>query len=153
MGDWHGKHLVIEYHGCDPSVLGDPTTLEAVARASASATSTAVHECVLHGEPGGGALELVLVLARGHLAIHTWPERGYAAVDVLLPGETDADPERAHEVLREALGATHSERMLVRRGGRLMLRRIAGTPAGDHAPAEARRSEYPPVGAGGDTET
>jgi S-adenosylmethionine decarboxylase len=44
------------------------------------------------------------LLAESHISIHTWPESGYAAVDVFTCGDHTM-PERACEVLVEELGA------------------------------------------------
>jgi S-adenosylmethionine decarboxylase len=55
-----------------------------------------------------------VVVEESHLSIHTWPEYGYAAVDFYTCG--DCDPHRAHERLREQLGADRAEIMAVRRG-------------------------------------
>lgn len=138
-----GRHLIIEYHGCDAAVLDDAVALERVLREAASAARANVVACVVHPFSPRG-ITAVLVLEESHLSIHTWPDRGYAAVDFFTAGA--ADPELAHEVLRDALAPTHSERLLLRRGGRLLLRRVPDVPASDDAPAEAHRSEYPRPG-------
>ena len=44
------------------------------------------------------------LLAESHLSIHTWPESGYAAVDVFTCGDHTM-PERACEELIDALEA------------------------------------------------
>ena len=46
----------------------------------------------------------VVVISESHLAIHTWPELGYAAVDVFTCGER-VDPWDAVNILREKLQA------------------------------------------------
>ena len=56
----------------------------------------------------------MVVIEESHLSIHTWPEYGYAAVDFFTCG--DGLPERAHEVLKEGLGAQSAEIMFVSRG-------------------------------------
>jgi S-adenosylmethionine decarboxylase len=45
----------------------------------------------------------VLLLKESHISIHTWPEHGFAAVDVFMCG--DARPERAVDVIEAALAA------------------------------------------------
>ena len=45
------------------------------------------------------------LLAESHISIHTWPESGYAAVDVFTCGDHTM-PERACEVLAVELGAS-----------------------------------------------
>ena len=46
----------------------------------------------------------VALLAESHISIHTWPENGYAAVDVFTCGDHTM-PESACEHLRQELGA------------------------------------------------
>jgi S-adenosylmethionine decarboxylase len=42
----------------------------------------------------------VAVLAESHISIHSWPEHGYAALDVFMCGQTN--PRLAIDVLKEA---------------------------------------------------
>ena len=54
------------------------------------------------------------LLAESHISIHTWPETGYAAVDVFTCGDHTM-PESACKHLREELGATkHALRSFLR---------------------------------------
>jgi len=46
----------------------------------------------------------VVVIAESHISIHTWPEYGYAAVDIYTCGES-TDPWRACEIVAEELKA------------------------------------------------
>ncbi|MFQ5582876.1 MAG: adenosylmethionine decarboxylase, partial [Calditrichia bacterium] len=57
----------------------------------------------------------VVVIAESHLAIHTWPEYGYAAVDVFTCGET-VDPWVATRFLQEALRAKKVSTVEMKRG-------------------------------------
>jgi S-adenosylmethionine decarboxylase len=43
----------------------------------------------------------VVLLAESHISIHTWPETGFAAVDIFMCGR--AVPGRALECIREGL--------------------------------------------------
>jgi S-adenosylmethionine decarboxylase len=52
-----------------------------------------------HFTPNGG-VSGVAVLAESHISIHSWPEYGYAALDVFMCG--GAKPHLAIEILREA---------------------------------------------------
>jgi S-adenosylmethionine decarboxylase len=47
-------------------------------------------------------VSVILILAETHLSVHTWPEHGYAAVDVFICGE-EKDPNVVWGVIREAL--------------------------------------------------
>jgi len=57
----------------------------------------------------------VVVISESHLAIHTWPELGYAAVDVFTCGDR-VDPWDACNFLTEGFGATHVATKEITRG-------------------------------------
>jgi S-adenosylmethionine decarboxylase len=57
----------------------------------------------------------VVVIAESHISIHTWPEHGYAAVDVFTCG-TSVEPEKAAGVLIEGLESENHSIMEVQRG-------------------------------------
>jgi len=109
-----GRHLLCEYTGCDRELLNAPehirTALQAaVTRAGATPLHEVVHAFSPHGVTG------VVVIAESHFAIHTWPEYGFAAVDLFTCGET-VDPYQAFEYLREALRAQQHSVVEVRWG-------------------------------------
>jgi S-adenosylmethionine decarboxylase len=66
---------------------------------AAAAGATLLHVHLHHFGPNAG-LSGVAVLAESHISIHTWPERGYAAIDVFMCGA--CDPYKAVPVMREA---------------------------------------------------
>ena len=108
-----GRHLLVEYTGCDPSVLDDLAAIETLMRDAAIAAHTTIVASVFKPfEPTG--VTGVVVVEESHLSIHTWPEHGYAAVDFFTCG--DANPELAHEVLAGGLRARSAEIMQVERG-------------------------------------
>jgi S-adenosylmethionine decarboxylase proenzyme len=57
----------------------------------------------------------VVNIAESHIAIHTWPEYQYAAVDVFTCGN-DVDPEKAARLITESLGAQSHSLIELRRG-------------------------------------
>ncbi|MFS8541978.1 MAG: adenosylmethionine decarboxylase, partial [Tissierellales bacterium] len=57
----------------------------------------------------------VVVIQESHLAIHTWPEYGYAAVDLFTCGE-DINPWIAFDYLKNKLKAEKTETMELDRG-------------------------------------
>lgn len=108
-----GRHLLVEYAGCDPQVLDDLRAIETLMREAAHAARTRVVAAVFQPfEPIG--VTGVVVVEESHLSIHTWPESGYAAVDFYTCGS--ADPVLAHEVLVVGLRARSAEIMHVERG-------------------------------------
>lgn len=108
-----GRHLLVEYHGCDSVVLNDKLRLERVMRAGAEAAGATVLGTIFRTfEPQG--VSGVVVVEESHFSIHTWPEHGYAAADFYTCG--DCRPEDAHDVLKEELRAGESEIMILGRG-------------------------------------
>ena len=56
----------------------------------------------------------VIFIAESHFSIHTWPEDGYAGMDILTCGEMY--PERSIEFLREAFEAQDVKVDVIPRG-------------------------------------
>lgn len=56
----------------------------------------------------------VAVVSESHIVIHTWPEYGYAAVDVFTCG--DSDPAQAIPVFRRYFRPAKSQVMVIQRG-------------------------------------
>ncbi|WP_428268502.1 adenosylmethionine decarboxylase [Haliangium sp.] len=106
-------HLLVEYFDCDRTLLDDVAQVEAALCRAADAAGATVMDIALHRFAPQG-VSGVVVIAESHLSIHTWPEYGYAAVDVYTCGE--CDPLLAHEVLLAALRAGRAELMTVERG-------------------------------------
>ena len=111
--DTTGRHLLAEYIDCDRELLNDVERIEALmCDAVQAAGATIVSRCFHRFAPQG--VTGVVVVEESHLSLHTWPEHGYAAVDFFTCG--DCQPLKAHPLLREGLGATDSEVMLLDRG-------------------------------------
>jgi S-adenosylmethionine decarboxylase proenzyme len=110
-----GRHLLVEYHGCAVAILDDVERIraaitEAALRAGATpVTDVVVHHFSPHGVTG------VVVIAESHFSIHTWPEHGFAAVDLFTCGEA-LDPWAAFALLRDLLGAATHSVVEIRRG-------------------------------------
>lgn len=93
-----GTHLIIDVYGADR--LDELEHVEtALRKAVDAAGATLLHIHLHHFTPNGG-ISGVAVLAESHISIHTWPECGYAALDVFMCGETN--PHATIEILREA---------------------------------------------------
>ena len=93
-----GTHLLIDLWGA--SKLDDIGLVEEALRRSAIAGGATILHCHLHHFQPNGGISGVLVLAESHISIHSWPERGYAALDIFMCG--DCDPYKAIPILKEA---------------------------------------------------
>ncbi len=109
-----GRHVLVEFYGCDPDALNDKERLEEVMREAAVESGATVVNSVFHlFNPHG--VSGVVVIAESHLTIHTWPEYGYAAVDLFTCGDS-VDPWIAFERMKEYLQAEQMFTMEVKRG-------------------------------------
>ena len=100
-----GKHCILELYGCSAARLDDEAFLRRTITAAVQRAGATLLQLITHQFEPQGITGLAL-LAESHLSIHTWPESGYAAVDVFTCGDHTM-PERACRVLREELGSTH----------------------------------------------
>ena len=111
--DMVGKHCILELYDCDPSKLDDETFLRHTITTAAQRAGATLLNLITHRFEPQGVTGLAL-LAESHISIHTWPENGYAAVDVFTCGDHTM-PEKACEVLCEELEAgRHALRSFLR---------------------------------------
>lgn len=107
-----GDHALVELWGAKH--LADAAYIGASLRdAALSAGATILHDHYHHfgGEHGVSG---VVILAESHISIHTWPERGYAAIDIFMCG--DCDPNDAVTVIKQRFVPTALEVTSMRRG-------------------------------------
>ncbi|MCS7276593.1 MAG: adenosylmethionine decarboxylase [Dehalococcoidia bacterium] len=109
-----GIHLLCEMWECDREALNRRRYLvraltEAVRAAGGTLLGIKSHAFKPHG------VSAVALLGESHMSIHTWPELGYAAVDIFTCGPS-MDPYRGLELLKEAVGARRMSVQEVRRG-------------------------------------
>ena len=108
-----GVHLIVDLHGAEG--LDDIDLIEATLRRCVDAAqATLLHIHVHHFQPNG--VSGVAVLAESHISIHTWPDIGYAALDVFMCGK--ATPDACIPVLRKAFKAKRVEVSEILRGQR-----------------------------------
>jgi S-adenosylmethionine decarboxylase len=81
MEDPLGEHYIIELYECDKSVLNNLDVIQgALLKAADLAGATIIDSRFHRFAPQG--VSGVIVIAESHLSIHTWPELGYAALDL-----------------------------------------------------------------------
>jgi S-adenosylmethionine decarboxylase proenzyme len=109
-----GYHLLIEFYGCDHDILNNVGKIKNLMDTAAITSGATIVESVFHRfNPHG--VSGVVVIAESHLAIHTWPEYDYAAVDLFTCGDS-VDPWKAYEFLNQGLSPRSSSTKEIVRG-------------------------------------
>ena len=94
-----GTHLLVELKDCNCDLLDDlgyirASMLEAAEKTGATIIGESFHQFSPQGVTG------VVAIAESHLCIHTWPEYGYAAVDIFTCGEGFKPREAAEMIVK-----------------------------------------------------
>lgn len=109
-----GRHILVEYYNCDMEILKCHSKIEKMMVEAAEKANATVVQSVFHlFNPWG--VSGAVVIQESHLTIHTWPEFGYAAVDLFTCGDS-VNPWVAFDYLNDQLKAERSESMEVTRG-------------------------------------
>jgi len=109
-----GEHYLVDLHGCDPETIesAGPTEaslLEAARRCGSTIIQHHFHQFSPHGVTG------IILIAESHISVHTWPENGFAAVDIFTSGQ-NMKPEVAIEILETAFRADRVNVKCITRG-------------------------------------
>jgi S-adenosylmethionine decarboxylase len=100
-----GRHLILDLYGCDPGILDDYDELTRLLEARLKDGGS--YYPPIFGEkfePQG--VTILALLAESHASVHSWPELGYAAVDLYTCGTATAT-DKAAEFLIRKLGSKH----------------------------------------------
>jgi S-adenosylmethionine decarboxylase len=109
-----GRHLLLELHDCNREALDDTDMIrDVMLKAAIDCGAVVLGSQFHHFNPQG--VSGVVVIAESHISIHTWPEYGYAAVDVFTCG-TAVNPQIAAEVLIVKLAAKNHSLTEIARG-------------------------------------
>lgn len=100
------SQFFVDLYGCDDSVINDLEKIKMIAHdAIESIGADIVEECFHEFAPQG--ITYIAVISTSHFSVHTWPEHGYAAVDIFSCDEKV--PGMVAERLQEAFGAKKSK--------------------------------------------
>jgi S-adenosylmethionine decarboxylase len=136
-----GSHLILELYDCPAGLLDDPTHVaDTMVRAVEASGATMIQPFFHQFAPQG--VSGVVIISESHFAIHTWPEYGYAALDVFTCGDV-IDMDTAADTLRDGFQAGSVQKMMFSRGMLNLPEEMIR-----HKPEEA-----PAAAAGGQTET
>lgn len=109
-----GRHILAEFFDCDANIINNPELVEkhmvsAAKECGATVVETCFHMFNPHGVSG------VVIISESHLAIHTWPELSYAAVDLFTCGES-CDPKVAYDYLKKVFYSKKGSFSFLKRG-------------------------------------
>lgn len=81
-----GRHIIADLGGCSRIRLGSVSIVkeimeEAVLRSGATIINSHFHKFSPEGVSG------IILLSESHASIHTWPDKGYASIDIYTCGE------------------------------------------------------------------
>jgi S-adenosylmethionine decarboxylase len=93
-----GMHVILDFFGARR--LDDSRYIEALLRQCVDAAGASLLHLYIHCFTPTGGVSGVAVLAESHISVHSWPERGYVALDVFMCGQ--ANYARVVEILRDA---------------------------------------------------
>jgi S-adenosylmethionine decarboxylase len=107
-----GRHLILEMWGC--SNLNSLESAEDALREMVVALDVHLLDLKVYPFSPVGVTGVAIV-SESHLVIHTWPEHGYAAVDIFTCG-APRDPQAALGVLRRHFRPDRVQVMEINRG-------------------------------------
>jgi S-adenosylmethionine decarboxylase len=109
----NGRHLILDLYDCDKQLLDNYDALRELIETALRMSNATILRII--GEkfaPQG--VTLLALLSESHCSIHTWPEIGYAAIDLYTCGDT-TNSHKASEFLKYKLKAKKAnEKELIR---------------------------------------
>lgn len=112
--DTLGRHLILEAWGCCKEIVDSVDAVKSILIKATESTHATLVDVVCHRFSPYGVTG-VAILAESHISVHTWPEHGYAAVDVFLCGDT-INPQNAASFITQAFHAQETSLMVLERG-------------------------------------
>lgn len=114
-----GEHRIVDFEGCSFETLDDLAKIREMFEKGLKLSRATVIEIIMHKFSPQGVTG-VAAIAESHVSIHTWPEHGYAAVDVFTCGtKMDVDALLSH--FETVLKPTRTACQTLLRGERLRL--------------------------------
>jgi len=109
-----GSHLILELYSCPAALLDDPQHVASVMTSAVEASGATLIKPFFHQFAPQG-VSGVIIISESHFTIHTWPEYGYAALDVFTCGDV-IDMDAAAKALRKGFRAKSMQKMMFSRG-------------------------------------
>ena len=132
-----GRHIILEMWGCrnlDSVEVAERALREMVVALNVNLLDLRVYPFSPVGVTG------IAIVSESHLVIHTWPEHGYAAVDLFTCG-APRDPQNAVAVLKSHFAPEHIGVMEINRGQL----ELSSRDHGPSSPGERPRRQRTPA--------
>jgi S-adenosylmethionine decarboxylase len=82
----YGRHVVVDFWGVDFALLDNVDFLQDIMKdAAETCHATVLSVAYEKFDPNGGTV--FIILSESHLSIHTYPEKGFAAIDCYTCGK------------------------------------------------------------------
>lgn len=109
-----GKHTTADFYGCRREALNDMEGLQKIiCQATGAANLRMLSVQAQQFEPEG--ITILALLTDGHLGIHSYPELGFAAVDIFTC-DSQSFPEKALATIKASLSPEKTKTTLIKRG-------------------------------------
>ncbi len=95
-----GMHVILDLYECDPAVLDSIEEIERILTEAAEVANATIIDKRFHKFSPQGVSGAVIV-SESHITIHTWPEHGYASVDVYTCGDHTMPLKASEYIIRE----------------------------------------------------
>lgn len=93
-----GRHIYGNLYGCDPQILRDESALITIVKEATKIANAMLLSVGSYRFGPNGGLTVFAIVAESHISIHTWPEYGFATVDVYTCGD-HTDPKAAFDYI------------------------------------------------------
>jgi len=103
-----GRHIYGNLYECNRDVLADEAKLIHIVKEAVRIANSALLSIGAYRFGATGGITIFAVIAESHISIHTWPEYGFATVDVYTCGN-HTDPEAAFDYIARELEAKRME--------------------------------------------
>ena len=109
-----GKHCTLEVYGVKDDLLDNLEFIDKVLRQAAIVSGATILDSVFHKfQPQG--ITFILLLAESHISIHTWPEKGCAAIDIYTCGLGNPESAMWH-LIEQFKPKSHATKSFLRGG-------------------------------------
>ncbi len=111
LGTW----LLVELYGCSRAKIEKAGTVEEIMVSAAKVSNSTITKTIFHEFNSHGVNGMVSMLSGAYFAVHTWPEKGYAALDIFAD-DSPVPPEETAAYIAERFEAVEALVYRVPRG-------------------------------------